>query len=64
MKMVTLELTGCCKEVYQHCYFLEVFLLLCTSAQSVVISKSNTVLEFVGIQYLWLEILFLGFCIK
>ena len=30
----------------------EVLLLLCSAAQSVIISKSNTVPEFVGIQYL------------
>ena len=30
----------------------EVLLLLCSAAQDVIISKSNTVPEFVGIQYL------------
>ena len=32
--------------------FFEVLLLLCCTTQSVIISKSNTVKEFVGIQYL------------
>ena len=32
--------------------FFDVFLLLCGTAQSVIISKCNTVPEFAGIQYL------------
>ena len=42
----------------------EVLRLLYNATQRVIFSKSNTLPEFVGIQYLWVKTLFLAFVIK
>ena len=56
------------KRILRRCItiliFFDVFLLLRSTTQSVIISKCNTVPEFAGIQYLSPKTLFTAFVLK